>query len=451
MEPKPDYGNNRIPCDVESEEAFLGAVLLQGGQVITQDAPDLKPEDFYVVKHQWIFEAMLELKRLGHAIDIVTVNGMLGARGAEAGGLGYLTKLLTNIPTSMHAEAYAFLIMRESTRRKLLVAAAEIARVAYAETLTPLEDAKQVLRAIESPTDSRDIASAADIADEVWDEVKDIDHLNDGLIRSGLEAFDVGCGGGIERGSLVLLAGRPGMGKTALECQLGYGMSASGLVVVKFQLEMKKQQIVRRMAFQQARMNWMAYKAHQYRGADEQRAFEALVKEFSRMPETLLIDDTPSLSIDQVEAKLMRVADKFGRIDAIFGDHLSLFRPGSRAKKSENGAITAGHISRAAKEWAKIYNAASIFACQLNRGSETRSDARPMLSDLRDTGEHEQNADVVIGLYRNAYYTKDKNDTLFENIVLKNRDGETSTQRMNFFANYGLFEDLSNANARPVR
>lgn len=444
MEPRPDYKTIRTePNEVEAEEALLGCVLTSGAQVIAQDAPDLLPEDFYIIRNRWIYEAMLGLRKAGTPIDVVTLGAALGAHEEEAGGLSYLIRLIQAAPMPSAPAGYALLIQQAATRRKLLRAATKIAALAYTETEgDPLTAAKKELNALQVASPATDMRSAYDIGGDVWGDIGDLDKLDGTLIHSGLKALDVGCGGGIGRGSLVILAGRPGMGKTALECQLCYNMAASGLVVVFFQAEMTKRDIVRRIAFQQARVNWMAYKARQYTGKNEARALDALKEQFINMPQTLLIDDTPGLTIDQMDARLMRVADQFGRIDGIFGDHFDLFLPGSRSTKGENDASAKGHISRVAKEWAKTYDAASIFACQLSRANENNADKKPLLHHLRNTGEHEQNADIVLGLYRPGYYSGDESDTLLEVGVLKNRDGQTSTQHLNFHASYGVCEDL---------
>jgi len=419
-----------VPRSLEAEESALGCLLIN--PEARRDLAFLDPADFYLHKHRWIFDSA----RVVEPLDIRTLSDELERRSqlAEVGGTAYLLRLMGTVPTSLHAEAYGRIIERKATRRRLLDAAGEVAKLAYAEGRemdAVLADAVRAVKSVGAGRSADSLRPASEVAAETWAAIGNPEALGQNILRTGLTAWDDALGGGFEKQTNNVLMGRPGMGKSAVLCQVADLLSERGLGVVVFSKEMSAQQWLRRMAFRRAKVNWNAYK--QNRATEAEHA--AVAREMGEISGRagIYIDASANQSTDDVWRLCEKFKDDYGRLDIIIADHLRLFND-----KADNETHRLGKISWAFKQIAKELDTVSLVAAQLSRAVEGRQDKRPVLADLRDSGEIEENADTVTAVYRDSLYSENDKDHTFEMIVRKARDGETNTRATFYFQPYCL-------------
>ena len=443
-----------LPANVDAEKTILGAILLEN-HALAEAEEKLVAEDFSLDSHRRIYQRMTELGGSGHAVDLVTLaNELAKYKEIESvGGVAYLASLTEGLPRRPIIDEYIRIVKDKSLLRQLmLICSAAIARAAdQGETaLDVLNAAEQQLLEVGDKGINKGLASLEEIVagsfgsiDNLYSQAREVTGL-----ETHYTEFDK-MTSGLQKGELIIIAARPSMGKTA--CAINIAQNAAiknGSVVAIFSLEMSKEALLRRMLASQA---WVDQRKLQtgFLGRDDQdklrRALEELVE--SRV----FIDDTPGISLAEMRAKARRLKQANGAIDLIVVDYLQLMSaslPSQGGKRFENRTQEVSAISRGLKALAKEMEVPVIALSQLSRASERRGDdKKPLLSDLRESGSIEQDADVVAFIHRESYYNRDKEENpedknKAEIIIAKQRNGPTGTVELAFLANYTRFENL---------
>ncbi|MBN1887043.1 MAG: replicative DNA helicase [Thermoflexales bacterium] len=429
------------PHSLEAEEAVLGSILIDPTALDQAGAHLSQPGDFYLVKHGWIWDTMHTLHKRRDPIDFLTVCEELDRRGqlADAGDQAYLSHLIGSVPTAIHAEGYARIVADTARRRRLIQAAGDIVQLAYAEDLDIDQveaDALRLLCTIQ-PGNGK-MLTARHVAGEVLDMVSTWaeNPLKPGQVRglsTGFSAIDRTLGG-MARDTLIILAGRPGMGKSALAFNIAENVARQGKHVAVFSLEMSRRKVVARLACGRARVNWLRVQQGLTDGQDLTRLMAA-IGELGELP--LAISDATDLTTAQVRAEVARLHAK-KPLSLVVLDHIGLL-----ADQDDNEVRRLGKITWALKRVAKDFGLPVLALAQLNRSVESRDNKRPKLGDLRESGKIEENADVVLMMYREKYYKPDAQDVV-EIIARKNRDGEThANAHLRFVEEYARFYDVA--------
>ena len=443
-----------LPANVDAEKTILGAILLEN-HALAEAEEKLVAEDFSLDSHRRIYQRMTELGGSGHAVDLVTLaNELAKYKEIESvGGVAYLASLTEGLPRRPIIDEYIRIVKDKSLLRQLmLICSAAIARAAdQGETaLDVLNAAEQQLLEVGDKGINKGLASLEEIVagsfgsiDNLYSQAREVTGL-----ETHYTEFDK-MTSGLQKGELIIIAARPSMGKTAWAINIAQNAAIkNGSVVAIFSLEMSKEALLRRMLASQA---WVDQRKLQtgFLGRDDQdklrRALEELVE--SRV----FIDDTPGISLAEMRAKARRLKQANGAIDLIVVDYLQLMSaslPSQGGKRFENRTQEVSAISRGLKALAKEMEVPVIALSQLSRASERRGDdKKPLLSDLRESGSIEQDADVVAFIHRESYYNRDKvenpeDKNKAEIIIAKQRNGPTGTVELAFLANYTRFENL---------
>jgi len=429
------------PHSIDAEEAVLGSILIDP-EAIFRVSAFLKRDDFYIVKNQWVWDACMALHERREPIDTVTLGRELEGRGqlAEVGGLAYIQQLVNVVPTAIHAEGYGRIVERTALRRRLLAAASEIAQLAYDESEDideTIDAAEQALFGVSQRRISRDMRPIADVIRDYYDRIEYLyEHRGEPLgIPTGFVDLDKLLGG-LQRSDLIIVAARPGVGKTSL--MLNMALSAARRFhqrVAIFSLEMSNEQIVQRLISGETGIDSQRLRL----GTLEEEEWPLFVQATSALSETLIfVDDTPSISALQLRTKARRLHAEHG-LDLIIIDYLQLMTGDNR---SENRVQEISYLSRSLKGLARELNVPVLVASQLSRAVEQRSDKRPVLSDLRESGSIEQDADIVMFIYRDDVYDEDsERRNVAEVIVAKHRNGPTGTVELYFQKNLTQFRN----------
>ena len=443
-----------LPANVDAEKTILGAILLEN-HALAEAEEKLVAEDFSLDSHRRIYQRMTELGGSGHAVDLVTLaNELAKYKEIESvGGVAYLASLTEGLPRRPIIDEYIRIVKDKSLLRQLmLICSAAIARAAdQGETaLDVLNAAEQQLLEVGDKGINKGLASLEEIVagsfgsiDNLYSQAREVTGL-----ETHYTEFDK-MTSGLQKGELIIIAARPSMGKTAWAINIAQNAAIkNGSVVAIFSLEMSKEALLRRMLASQA---WVDQRKLQtgFLGRDDQdklrRALEELVE--SRV----FIDDTPGISLAEMRAKARRLKQANGAIYLIVVDYLQLMSaslPSQGGKRFENRTQEVSAISRGLKALAKEMEVPVIALSQLSRASERRGDdKKPLLSDLRESGSIEQDADVVAFIHRESYYNRDKEENpedknKAEIIIAKQRNGPTGTVELAFLANYTRFENL---------
>lgn len=410
------------PHNPDAEEAVLGNILIEPGNL--NEAGFLRTEDFFIVKHGYIWQAIQDAKPQG--IDYLTIVSALEKRGrlAEVGGAAYVLSLINKTPNSLNTEGYARLVEEDSARRRLLVGASHLARLAHAGDKsidTALSEAESIIRGINNQhvaTIDRS-KSVKDVAALVLDRAR-LYRDNPQEVRGmtcGIAALDKTIGGYVA-GRLYLKAARPAMGKSSMLAQVATGLALNGHPVLIFSLEMTEEDMVWRMACQLARMDSRALELGKIRG-DAFKPFEAAIETITKLP--IWIEDKGGRTVAAMRSIATRYAGEQG-IGAVMVDTLNRVGDVAAGSNLYQGMTNASH---AIADWAHESDYAVISAVQLSRGNTQRTDKRPQLPDLRDSGAIEEDADYIGGLHREYYYTPDKKELehLAAFYTLKHRHG----------------------------
>ncbi|MCB9915787.1 MAG: replicative DNA helicase [Planctomycetes bacterium] len=452
-------GHKVPPHNGEAERAVLGSLLIEPGRM--NDVVDfLREEDFYDPRHGMIFEAVSYLADQAQPIDFISVSEVLLARGnlERCGGRTYLMELTGSVSSAAHLAHHARLVSQTATLRRLIKEASAIVERAYAtrpdgENVRELVDESE--HAIFKISDERSSSDADPIASVLQDTMRRIDSTSH---RSGLVGVTSGfydlddMTSGFSGGQLIILAARPSMGKTAFALNIMDHAAASNPewmedgppVVLFFSLEMGKQSVVQRMLCTRARVD-----AHKLKTghipADDYAELARAADELSGL--RVFIDDTPGISVMSMRSRARRIKQREKGLHMIVVDYLQLMTH----PKAESRQMEISQISRSLKELSRELDVPLIALSQLSRAVESREDKRPQLSDLRESGSIEQDADVVMMLYRGEYYGQtEENKGLAEVILAKQRNGPTGSVKLQFFGNMMRFENRAPSVAEPI-
>lgn len=431
------------PQNVEAEIATLGSMLL-GEDAISKAIEFLDESCFYKDAHKKIFTAIINLYSRNNAVDFVTLVEELkkNAHIEEVGGPSYITALVNSVPTSANIMHYAKIVKQKAILRHLISTATQIVQ----ESFEPDSEVDELLDRAESlifDISSRKIDShITPIKEIIKDSIERIDALyqrkgNLTGLSTGFAEFDERTAG-LQDSDLIVIAGRPSMGKSAFATSIAEYVGVTlKIPVAFFSLEMSKEQLTHRMLCSQAKIN-----AHKVRtGFLSQSDWPRLTTAASKLSEALIfIDDTPALSILELRAKARRLKSQYG-IKLVIVDYLQLMRG---LQRSENRQQEISEISRSLKALARELNVPLIAISQLSRAVEQRQDHRPQLSDLRESGAIEQDADVVALLLREEYYGEtEENKGIAEVNIAKQRNGPVGVVKLAFISEYAKFENLS--------
>lgn len=428
------------PHSIEAEEAVLGAILLDP-DALFEVLPFLNTDDFFIVRHQWIWEAIINIHERRDPIDYLVVVSELEVqeRLEEVGGLPYILNLANKTPTSLNAEGYGRIVERMATRRRLIDAAGTIARVAHSDETDIDEVISRSEQAIFEVTErrlTRELRPIKDVVNEYFDHVSFMARHQEDImgVPTGFTMLDQKLGG-FQKSDLIIIAARPGMGKTSLLNSVLLNAARQGQRVAFFSLEMANEQLVQRIISMDAHIPSHKLREGKLEGPDWER-FVAATHSIGSIP--IFFDDTPALSTQELRSKARRLHLEFG-LDLIMIDYLQLMTTPFR---SENRVQEISFISRALKELARELKVPVVTAAQLSRAVEQRADKRPLLSDLRESGSIEQDADVVMFIYRDAYYNEESPEGNKAEIhISKHRNGPTGIVDLIFIPELTQFQN----------
>ena len=431
-----------LPQSIEAEEAVLGAILINPAS-LGRIVEILKPESFYKPAHRLIYGAILEMFRRNEPIDIVTVSELLRSREEldKAGGRSYINDLAMNVVTTANIEFYARIIKEKELRRALINAGSEIVATTYEceDTDMALEEAQKMIFNIAAQKDTSDLVCIKDIVVESYEKIEYRFNNQDELTGITTGFYDLNAmTSGLQKSDLIILAARPAMGKTAFVLNLAHNVATqANKGVAIFSLEMSKQQLVTRMLCAESEVDTQRIKS----GHMQPRDWEKLVEAMTKLSEArVYIDDTAGVTATDIKAKCRRLMMEEKDLGLIIIDYLQLME-GTGNNNYRNQQIS--QISRSLKCLARELDVPIIALSQLSRGVESRPDKRPMLSDLRDSGAIEQDADIVMFIYRDEYYNKDdvNNKGKAEVIIAKHRNGPVGTVELLFQGNITKFKN----------
>ena len=430
------------PQDIEAEQAILGSMLTDQDAVV-DSIEILKPEDFYRGDHKYIYEAMVNLYNRGEPIDIITLKSELASMGKleAVGGLEYLAELPEKVPTTANVDKYIKIVEEKSISRKLIKAANNILQLGYAQTEEVdalVEKAEKDIFDIMQGRNSKGYSSIKEILVTTFDQIEEMFQNKNKI--SGLETGFVDLDAkisGLNKSDLLIVAARPAMGKSAFVLNIATFVALHLKVpTMVFSLEMSKEQMVNRILCSESEVDSMKVKNADLNSDEWLKLGEASGK-LSEMP--LYIDDTPGLSSAELRAKC-RKAKLEKNIGLVIIDYLQLMES---KNKSSSRQQEISEISRSLKILAKELSVPVIALSQLSRATESRTDHRPMLSDLRESGAIEQDADIVMFLHREDYYNADTDKkNVAEVIIAKNRSGSTGTVELAWLGQYTKFANL---------
>jgi replicative DNA helicase len=429
------------PQNIEAEEAILGSILIDRDAVI-KVAPILKPEDYYREKNGWIYAAVLDLYDRHEPADFVTLCDEMERRGQldDVGGREYMTALLNAVPTAVHAEYYARIVERCATLRRLIGAAGQIAAIGYQEDIEADNAIDQAEQALFKVAERRQAKDFVRIKEALHDYAEELDalHAQKGHVvgvPTGFIDLDRLLGG-LRKSDLIILAARPSAGKTALAMGIAHNAATDGVPVGIFSLEMSVSQLVTRFMAMQGRLDAHRLSTGFFDEGDWQTITEAMAV-LSELP--IFIDDTASISIMELRTKARRLKAE-QNIGLIVIDYLQLMQ----GRGLENRVQEVSELSRGLKGLARELSVPVLCVSQLSRAVESRTDHMPILSDLRESGSIEQDADLVIFIHRDKMYNEQSAKGDVADVkVAKHRNGPTDTVHLRFFPEYTQFTDLA--------
>ena len=431
------------PHSVESEQSILGSIILDKDAIITV-AETINPSDFYKEAHKIIYESMLKLNSNNEPIDLITLIEELRKEGHldNIGGISYLTSLSTIVPTTSNVKYYANIVKEKSVMRQLIKASNEIINLGYdasTDVQEILDKAEKNIFDISQEKSGDDIQPINLVLQDTFDMIERLCTQKSDVtgITTGFADLNKKING-LQRTDLILLAARPAMGKTAFSLNLVQNAALKGdASVAVFSLEMSKEQLVQRILSAQSNVELSKIKTGTLGESDWPRIIDAMAV---LSEANIFIDDTPGIKISEIRSKCRRLKIEKG-LDLIMIDYLQLMEGEG---KNENRQQEIAKISRSLKIIAKELNCPVVALSQLSRAPEQRADHRPMLSDLRESGSIEQDADIVMFLYRDEYYHPDSDrKNIGEVIIAKNRHGETGSVELVWLGEIQKFADKS--------
>jgi replicative DNA helicase len=434
------------PQNLEAEQAVLGAILLDPDVLVTA-TEILDSNDFYRSAHEKIFLAMLNLSERQEPVDIVTLTAELQAQEVleEIGGVAYLTQLSNSVPTAANIDHYANIVHEKAVARRLIKVATQIASTGYqasSDVSELLDEAEKKIFSLSQERSSRGFTHIKDVLLDTFERIEKL-YANKGAVTgvpTGYPDLDRMLSG-FQKSDLIIVAARPSVGKTAFALNMAQNVAVRArLPVAIFSLEMSKEQLVQRILCADGNLDAGRMRTG-FLEDDDWPKLSMAVGTLSEAP--IFIDDTPGVTVSDIRSKCRRLQAEHG-LGLILIDYLQLIQ--GRAGKSENRQQEISEISRSLKGIARELNVPLIALSQLSRSVEQRQDKRPMLSDIRESGSIEQDADVVAFLYRDDYYDKEsERKNIIEIIIAKQRNGPTGTVELVFLKNFNKFVSLEKA------
>ena len=434
---------NTPPHSVEAEQAVLGAIILDSDRLITA-SERVDPDDFYRVSHQRIFEAMLKINDRGELVDLVTLSSELQAQGIldEIGGLNYLAEVAESVPAIGNIGYYLNVVDQKAALRRLIRTATNIVSDGYErqdEVDSVLSDAERNILKVSQRKGQSSFHPIGSVLSDAYSTIEKL-HQSSGEITgiaTGFTDLDK-MTAGFQRNDLIFVAARPSVGKTAFALNISQNVAVrTGENVAIFSLEMGAEQLVMRMLCAEGNIDAQRLRTGRLEAEDWGRLSLAMS---SLSQAGIYIDDTPGLRVNEIRAKCRRLKQEHG-LGMIMIDYLQLIV--GNGKPGENRQQEVSEISRTLKAIARELQVPVIALSQLSRGVESRQDKRPMMSDIRESGAIEQDADIVAFLYRDDYYDKESEDAnTIEIIIAKQRNGPTGTVKLSFRKEYNKFVNM---------
>ncbi len=439
---------NLLPQNIEAEEAVLGAILVNP-QVITKVVETLKPESFYKPAHRYVYESMLQLFNQNERIDIVSVSDVLNYNQKldTVGGRAFINDLSYKTITTSNIEYYAKIVQEKAIKRALINAGSEI--VSFGYDVNPIDDsldrAEKLIFDIASKKATSDLTHVKDLVLNTYEKIEYRYEHKDELTGTPTGFYELDAiMNGLQKSDLIVLAARPAMGKTAFALNIAQNVALkTNTPVAIFSLEMSKEQLMQRMLCSEAEIDSQRVKTGNMQSKDWEKLANAM-NLFAQAP--IYIDDTSGSTITDIRAKCRRLKMEEKNLGLVLIDYLQLMESSSREDRMQQ--ISA--ISRGLKILARELDVPVIALSQLSRAVESRTDKRPMLSDLRESGAIEQDADIVMFIYRDEYYKKaDEDDEVSkasskgesEIIIAKHRNGSVGTIKLLFQGNITKFKN----------
>ncbi|MEK9727847.1 MAG: replicative DNA helicase [Candidatus Margulisiibacteriota bacterium] len=445
--------SNRVPPqNIEAEQSILGALMLSK-DAIASVLGQIQPEDFYINRHAEMFKAVLSLYQKNEAIDIVTIVDELNKMKTldKAGGKEYIADVLNSVPTAANVHHYVDIVKEKSTLRKMINVGTDVVGKAFEdaeESDEMLNNAIKDFMEISKSNTENEFTKVGEVVNNVWDNISESYGKEDQILgtSTGYKDFDLLCSG-FQPSDLIILAARPAMGKTTLAMNFALNAALQGNAgVAVFSLEMPKEQLALRMLSSEAKVDMSRLRTANI----AEQEYRGLAKALGRLSEApIFIDDTPGISPMQMRAKCRRLMMD-NDIKIVMIDYLQLMRLGR--KRIESRFQEVSEIVREIKAIAKELNLNVIALSQLSRDVEKRGvDALPKLSDLRESGEIEQTADMVLFIHREDYYDSSNTKTGLANLIIaKQRNGPTGKVELVFRKDVSRFEQSSKGIANPV-
>ena len=438
------------PNSQESEEAVLGSILINP-DVLPELLAFLREDDFYFMHHRFVWESLLALHERGESIDTLTVVEDLRYRRDrdgqsyldKLGGSSFITYLINNTPTHIHIETYARMVERLAVRRRLLDAASGVAKVALADDLEleeVIDRAEKTLFAVTERRLRQDVVPMGAAVRDYLNRMEELYERRDDPLGLPTGFIDLDkLLGGLQKSDLNIVAARPGVGKTSFMLSIALNAARArqnGVRVAIFSLEMSREQLMQRFFSAETGINSQRLRI----GDLDEPQWDRFVEATARLDKLrIFIDDTPAITVRDMQTKCRRLQQEYG-LDLVIVDYLQLMSAGV---KTENRVQEISFISRNLKEIARELNVPVLVAAQLNRNLENRADKRPQLSDLRESGSIENDADIVTFIYRDALYNPNTDyPNQAEIIVAKHRNGPTGTVNLWFQKELTLFKNV---------
>ncbi|MEI3611124.1 replicative DNA helicase [Pseudogracilibacillus sp. SO30301A] len=435
--------NERIPPhNIEAEQAVIGAIFLEP-DVFSTASERIGPPDFYRASHEVIFEAMYKLFEKGEPIDIVTVTTLLANSDKLdiAGGVTYLTDLASSVPTAANIDYYSKIVEEKALLRRLINTATDIVTKTFSredEVEEVLDEAERSILEVSSRKNVNAFKPIKDVLIEVYDNIEQLHHAKDDVtgIPTGYRDLDR-MTSGFQRNDLIIIAARPSMGKTAFALNIAQNVAINtDENVAIFSLEMGADQLVSRMLCAEGNIDSQRLRT----GKLEQEDWGKLTMAMGSLSHAgIYIDDSPGIRVTDIRSKCRRLKQEQG-LGMIIIDYLQLIQGSEHSRDNRQQEVS--EISRSLKGLARELEVPLIALSQLSRGVESRQDKRPMMSDLRESGSIEQDADIVGFLYRDDYYDSESEQQNIEIILAKQRNGPTGTVELAFVKEYNKFVDL---------
>ncbi|MDN6639321.1 MAG: replicative DNA helicase [Tetragenococcus sp.] len=439
------------PQDIEAEQAVLGAIFLDSDAII-EAMELLEPNNFYRRSHQIIFQCMIQLNDRNEAIDLITLKAEIEKSNSleDVGGISYLTELSQVSPTSSSVSYYAKIVDDKATLRQLIQRASKIVTSGFEQNEDVqeiVEGAEKSILEVSEKSNSNGFQSIADVLNQTIENIDQLAQNNEEItgLPTGYKALDK-MTAGLQKDELLIIAARPAVGKTAFALNIAQNVGTkTDNTVAIFSLEMGAESLVSRMLCAEGSIDASHLRTGQLTDEEWRNLIVAMG---SLSKASIYIDDTPGIKVSEIRARCRKLAQEKGNLGLILIDYLQLIEGSGRESRQQE----VSEISRQLKKIAKELNVPVVALSQLSRSVEQRQDKRPVLSDIRESGSIEQDADIVAFLYREDYYQRDNeedddeeasDDNVIEVIIEKNRNGARGTVELLFIKEYNKFSSLS--------